>query len=61
MISIPKDEFQQIFVKDLMISSEKSSTRSNREWFRACFTRTCEIWIFGDTCFGPDLQIARVN
>ena len=23
MISIPKDEFQQIFVKDLMISSEK--------------------------------------
>lgn len=61
MISIPKDEFQQIFVKDLMISSEKVAHVQIGEWFRACFTRTCEIWIFGDTCFGPDVQIARVN
>ncbi len=29
MISIPKDEFQQILVKDLMISSEKSSSCPN--------------------------------
>lgn len=61
MISIPKDEFQQIFVKDLMISSEKVAHVQIGNGLEHALLVLVKIWIFGDTCFGPDVQIARVN
>ena len=50
MISIPKDEFQQILVKDLMISSEKVAHVQIGNSLEHAFTRSCKIWIFSDTC-----------
>ena len=49
MISIPKDEFQQILVKDLMISSEKVAHVQIGNSLEHAL-RSCKIWIFSDTC-----------